>query len=99
MQKEVTKTKLVTYCDFCERKIKPVKRRCGECFNEIEMLPIYRTRVWDTRKLFPELCENCAGKLDRALSLMQHGLTCREMALRRYAELNRIRRAELGSDG
>lgn len=99
MQKEVVKRKVVTYCDFCERKIKHVEYRCDTCGTADKMLPIYRTRVWNTNELFPHLCENCARKLDRTLQFMQDGLTKRGEIMQRNVELNRIRRELLGSKG
>lgn len=99
MEIHCTVPKLVVRCDFCNRKIKFRKRECSECGHKEEYLPIFRTSVWDTRKLFPDLCENCARKIDMALQLMIDDSAKQEAIMLRNKELNEKRKAELGTKG
>ena len=88
-----TVEKVQCYCDFCGKRIKPDKAR------GYIMWPVYRTKTWDTRELFPELCKRCAGNLDKALGKMQDDLVKREKIMMRNKSLNEQRKERLGTKG
>lgn len=99
MIEEIKKIKIVVRCDFCGRKIKRIKEYCPECGDMFLLLPLAKTKVWDTRSLFPHLCENCAGKLDQCMELMQNGMQKRGEIMMRNAEINKKRREILDTNG
>lgn len=84
-------------CDFCDR---PVLSRVeiidGEKCRNVVM---HRTKEWDTRTLFPHLCEVCAEKLDLALGKMKAEMTLAHSTAALYAKKNAERRERLGTDG
>ena len=65
----------------------------------IETIGMCRTKVWNTRKLFPCLCEGCASAIDQALLLMKTEMMERERLLIRNKALNEKRKKELGTKG
>lgn len=65
----------------------------------IECLGMYRTKEWNTRDLFPSLCETCACAIDRALLKMKTDMCHREAMLMKYKALNVERRERLGTKG
>ena len=99
MLKTKTITKVYRRCDFCGRKIKPKKVECETCGEAHDIIPIYTTKVWNTRKLFPEMCLRCAQNLDKALKQMQDDLTECERIILRNKALNDARREELDTKG
>lgn len=66
---------------------------------ELEFLGRYRTKEWNTRDLFPSLCETCACAIDRALLKMKTDMCHREAMLMKYKALNVERRERLGTKG
>lgn len=65
----------------------------------IETIGMYHTKVWNTRSLFPCLCEGCASAIDPALLLMKTEMIERERLLIRNKALNEERKKELGTKG
>lgn len=66
---------------------------------DFEFIGMYRTKEWDTRTLFPLLCESCACCIDRALRKMKTEMCHKEMLLMKYRALNSERRGRLGTKG
>lgn len=99
MRDYIIRQKNIVRCDFCGRKIKKIAYICEHCNSVTMMYLLSRTKVWDTRKLFPDLCRNCAEKLDSALKLMQDELVEREKIMQRNTLLNNERRKKLNSKG
>ena len=71
-------------CDFCDK-------------------PLPETGVYDaipyTTKIFPNLCENCATKLDDALRYARGEWIKQLNISSRNAEINKDRRDKLGTKG
>jgi hypothetical protein len=67
--------------------------------DDFEFLGMYRTREWDTRDLFPQLCESCACCLDRALRKMKTEMEHQQLALSAFKTLNAERKNRLGTKG
>ena len=66
---------------------------------EFEYIGMYRTKEWNTRDLFPNLCETCACCIDQALRKMKTDMCHREAMLLKYKALNMERRERLGIKG
>ena len=81
------------FCDFCNQPI-PSERK-----DDVENVMMHTTKVWNTKKLFPCLCENCATKLDKALRKIQTDMVLKEHYTNCYAWLNNKRKEELGTKG
>lgn len=82
--------KLRVICDICERPLPE---------DEGGVIYTHRTKEWDTRTLFPCLCESCASKVDMALSMMKKGETYRRIIMERNTKLNAERREKLNTKG
>lgn len=82
--------KVVALCDFCEQPIRE---------DEDRILYTHRTKEWNTRILFPHLCERCATKLDQVILKVKNGETYRRAIMLRNAELNAERRERLSTKG
>ena len=82
--------KPVVLCDFCEQPIRE---------DEDHILYTHRTKEWDTRLIFPHLCERCASKLDQVILKVKNGETYRRAIMLRNAELNAERRERLSTKG
>ncbi len=65
----------------------------------ITTIGMYRTKVWNTRRLFPCLCEGCASAIDKALLLMKTDMVEREKLLIRNKALNEERKKQLETKG
>ena len=85
-------------CDVCGRPFR-FNERCRDQAKEVTVVGLSRTKEWDTRALFPHLCEGCATKIDLALSDCKNGLTNRARLAAKYKELNDERREKLGTNG
>ena len=82
--------KTLVLCDVCERPL-PIE--------DGNTVKLHRTKEWDTRILFPHLCECCALKIDNALLKMKEGVTYKREILNRNAKINEERRKKLNSKG
>lgn len=96
-------TEPMTLCNVCGRPL-PVKSVWYESldpdFSEwVDLTETYRTKEWDTRDIFPDLCESCACSIDKALRKMKNGMMEREKVLTRFKELNEERKKQLGTEG
>ena len=60
---------------------------------------IYFTKELNTTKIFPNLCENCATKLDDALRYARSEWIKQLNISSRNAEINKERREKLGTKG
>jgi hypothetical protein len=80
-------------CDICDRPL-PV-----EIIEDMKCVQTYRTKEWDTRKLFPNLCKSCASKLDMAFDDLKNGMIKREQLLIKFKKANEERRQRLGTEG
>ena len=85
-------------CDFCGKPFR-FNKRCRDQSKEVTVVGLSRTKEWDTRTLFPHLCEGCAAKLDVALAACKNGMTTRGILLERYHKLNEERKERLGTNG
>ena len=59
----------------------------------------YYTKELNTRKIFPNLCESCATKLDEALKYARGEWIKQLNISSRNAEINKERREKLGTKG
>ena len=82
--------KMVAFCDFCEQPIKE---------DENNIVQLHRTRVIETRKLFPHLCERCASKFDTAVEFDRKQYVKKSELAARMTKLNAERRERLGTKG
>ena len=80
-------------CDICERPM-PLTEIEG-----VETVVLHNTKEWNTKTLFPYLCEKCAAKLDSALLKMKTDMNLQQHYAERFAWLNAKRRGETGSKG
>lgn len=85
-------------CDFCGKPFRHNKR-CRDNAKEVTVTGFSRTKEWDTRDLFPHLCEGCATKLDLALARCKSGMDHRAVLLEKYKQINEERKKKLGTDG
>ena len=76
-------------CDFCEQPL-PIDG------NDVRL---HRTKVWDTRLIFPHLCERCGRKLDVVLSEYSGGMSHKRKLIERMQKLNEERKEKLGTKG
>lgn len=82
--------KHLVVCDFCE---KPLPE------DENNNVYLHVTKEWDTRHIFPHLCESCANKLDMVILRVKNGETYKRTLMKRNAKLNAERREKLGTKG
>lgn len=82
--------KLRVICDICERPLPE---------DDDGIIYTHRTKEWDTRNLFPCLCERCASKVDQALLSMKNSETHRRAIMERNKKLNDERREKLNTKG
>ena len=80
-------------CDFCER---PLLIRN---FEGVDAAGYYVTKEWNTKSLFPCLCESCAGKLDAAIKKVKDEAALNSLIAARNAKLNAERKQKLGTKG
>lgn len=90
----------VAVCDFCNRTM-PTKLIEDESNPEdfIVTTELCRTKTWDTKKLFPHLCQNCADKLDFVYGVARRQILKEIDISARNSVINVKRRTELGSKG
>lgn len=84
-------------CDVCEQPL-PVKTKSvdGKLVDYVEL---HKTKIWNTRSLYPHLCENCALKIDNALLQLQNEIQQEQLIAARNKKLNAERRERLGTNG
>ena len=85
-------------CDFCGRPFR-TNKRCRDNAKEVTVTGFSRTKEWDTRDLFPHLCEGCATKLDLALARCKNGICPKDVLLEKYKQINEERKKKLGTNG
>lgn len=85
-------------CDFCGKPFRNHKR-CYDNSKEVTVMGLARTKEWNTKELFPHLCQSCANKLDLALAACKNGMTVQALLTEQYRKINDARREELGSNG
>lgn len=90
--------KNLVICDCCEKPI-PTHIEVDEVYGEVECLELARTKEWDTRLIFPHLCEKCATKIDYVLLKEKEDAIKKGEISVRNAKLNAERREKLGSKG
>lgn len=84
-------------CDVCERPL-PIEE-IEDDGSVIKYTKIHTTKEWDTRVLFPHLCENCAQKIDAALLHLKNRATMQQIIMERNTKLNAERRERLKTNG
>ncbi len=85
-------------CDVCERPF-PTTQEETE-YGPVEcVVGFSRTKEGDTRKLFPHICEKCAGKIDDALRKFKNETTAEALINARNKKLNDERKKKLGTKG
>ena len=83
-------------CDFCDKPLEIVEsERADGC----SYAKYYATKELNTTKIFPNLCENCAMKLDDALKYARGEWIKQLNISSRNAEINKERRERLGTEG
>lgn len=84
----------LTYvCDFCGRSL-PIINIEG-----FDTARYYVTKEWNTKSLFPCLCESCAGKLDATIRKVKDEAVLTNLIAARNAKLNAERKQKLGTKG
>ena len=81
-------------CDFCDKTLPEIG-----LYDEIPCIKFYRTKELNTTKIFPNLCENCATKLDEALKYARGEWIKQLNISSRNTEINKERRKKLGTKG
>ena len=81
-------------CDFCGKPLPEIG-----LYDEIPCIKFYRTKELNTTMIFPNLCENCATKLDEALKYARGEWIKQLNISSRNAEINKYRRDKLGTKG
>ena len=81
-------------CDFCDKPLKIVEEADG-----LDYIEYHYTKELNTAKVFPNLCENCAMKLDNALKYARGEWIKQLNISSRNAEINKDRRDKLGTKG
>ena len=81
-------------CDFCDKPLPEIG-----FYDETPCIKFYRTKELNTTKIFPNLCENCATKLDEALKYARGELVKQLNISSRNVEINKERREKLGTKG
>lgn len=90
--------KTQVHCDLCD---KPFATKIEETkYGRVETIEgLSRTKVWNTRKQFPHLCECCALKIDNALLEIQNDMLRESKLIARNKKLNDERREQFGTSG
>ena len=86
-------------CDFCGKQIPIEQVDFDDGFGPTDCICIKRTKELNTRKLFPQLCESCADKLDEVVRLARETWLKEIDIAHRNQTLNDVRRSLLGSKG
>ena len=87
-------------CDFCGRPLPKIMVEIqGAGFGGSAHANIYFTKELNTAKIFPNLCENCAMKLDDVLKYARGEWIKQLNISSRNAEINKDRREKLGTKG
>ena len=81
-------------CDFCDKPLPEIG-----LYDEVPCIKFYRTKELNTTKIFPNLCESCATKLDEALEYARSEWITQLNISSRNAEINKERRDKLGTKG
>ena len=81
-------------CDFCDKPLEIVEEADG-----LDYIEYYYTKELNTRKIFPNLCESCATKLDEALKYAKGEWIKQLNISSRNAEINKERREKLWTKG
>ena len=82
--------KTVVFCDFCE---KPLSRK------ERNNIYLYRTKEFDTHKLYPHMCMRCANQIDDILMAYKEDAAHKASLASMFAQINAERRERLGTEG
>lgn len=85
-------------CDVCLNPL-PTEAVEDSVYGAVEVLKLSRTKEWDTRLLFPHLCENCALKIDNALLKFKNEVALEGLINQRNKKLNAERKERLGTKG
>ena len=90
-------------CDFCDKPLEIVDDvdvvDRVEGFYYAKYYVTKTTKELNTTKIFPNLCENCAMKLDDALKYARGEWIKQLNISSRNAEINKDRREKLGTKG
>lgn len=81
------------WCDICGLPLKL------EYIDYMHTYKTYRTKEWDTKSLYPCLCESCAGKLDAAIKKVKDEAVLNNLIAARNTKLNAERKQKLGTKG
>ena len=81
-------------CDFCDKPLEIVEEAGG-----IDYIKYYFTKELNTTKIFSNLCENCATKLDETLKYAMGEWIKQLNMSSRNAEINKERREKLRTKG
>ena len=81
-------------CDFCDKPLPETG-----VYDAIPYVKFYKTKELNTTKIFPNLCENCAIKLDDAFKYARSEWVKQLNISSRNAEINKERREKLGTKG
>ena len=88
----------IVICDCCGEPL-PVETVHSIDGKTIDNVRLFTTKEWDTKTLFPHLCENCASKIDMALWKVKSEAIAERLINNRNRKLNAERRERLGTNG
>lgn len=81
---------LTIFCDVCEKPMIP---------DEDGIVQTRVTKEWNTKDLFPHLCKNCAGKLDKAMAKVKCEISYQQAILASNKKINAERKEKLNTKG
>ena len=86
-------------CDFCERPVPlhPMEID-GKIYEEVA-IDLARTKVYNTRDLFPHLCKSCAARIDAVLIKYKTSISLQAELCAKFAKANEERKERLGTKG
>lgn len=81
-------------CDFCDKPLPETG-----VYDAIPYVKFYKTKELNTTKIFPNLCENCASKIDQVLVFAKDEWLKQIDISDRNSKINAARRELLGTKG
>lgn len=84
------------FCDFCDR---PIALQYSDETHTEAYVNLSKTKVHDTRDMFPHLCESCAARIDMVLLKYKADMKKQTELAEKFAKANAERRDRLGTEG
>ena len=87
------------YCDFCDKPIPVYPMDIDGKTYEGVGIDLARTKVHNTRDLFPHLCASCAARIDMVLLKYNADMKKQAELAEKFKKFNAERREALGTEG